>query len=123
MLGLGLFRGLKAQNRGDRYARRYRELMRLEAKIGGELFGQIHPGARREFFCLDENTWIWHEEWVDEKGAHHAVTTRYDVRPDGILKAQDGQPYHYLSREEAQNFYKATQLYNQRVQLELYANV
>jgi len=107
----------------DRRARRYRELIREEAKIGGELFGPIPKDGRREFFCLDTNTWVWHEEWVDEQGRHHAVTTRYDVRHDGVLKAQDGQPYQYLSRQEAKHFLKAVRMYNERVQHELYGSV
>jgi hypothetical protein len=48
------------------------------------------------------------------------VTTRYDVRPHGIFKAQDGQPYQPLSTQEAAHFYKATKLYNKRVKAELY---
>lgn len=120
---MGLFGGFLAQRNEERDARRYRDLIRREAKIGGELFGPIAPGGRREFFCLDEYTWVWHEEWVDQNGQHHAITTRYDVRPQGILKAQDGQPYHYISREEARSFYKAAKLYNKRVRLELYPNV
>ncbi len=107
----------------ERKARRYRELIRREAKIGGELFGPVAEGARREFFCLDRYTWVWHEEWLDAQGVRHAVTTRYDVRPQGVLKAQDGQPYHYLSREEARSFYKAVKLYHQRVRSEMYAHV
>jgi len=119
---LNAFAG-RQQAAKDRDARRYRDLIRQEAKIGGELFGPVAPGARREFFCLDEFTWVWHEEWNDQNGQHHAVTTRYDIRPQGILKAQDGQPYHYISYEEARSFYKAVKLYKKRVQAQLYANV
>jgi hypothetical protein len=122
-MGFKLFSGFTAQRSEERRIRRYRELIRKEAQIGGELFGPVHKDGRREFFCLDEYTWIWHEEWVDVRGVHHAVTTRYDVRADGILKAQDGQPYHRLSPEEAKHFYKAVKIYNQRVQAELYAHV
>lgn len=121
---MGLFRGVLSQRRqAERDARRYRELIQREAKIGGELFGPLAPGARREFFCLDEYTWVWHEEWVDARGIRHAVTTRYDVRPNGVLKAQDGQPYHQLSPAETKSFYKAVRLYAKRVQSELYASV
>ncbi|HJQ09000.1 MAG TPA: hypothetical protein VJ836_05970 [Candidatus Saccharimonadales bacterium] len=117
---LRLFSGMHSQRDADRRARRYRELIRKEAKIGGELFGPIPQGGRREFFCLDRYTWVWHEEWTDKNGQHHAVTTRYDVRPQGILKAQDGQPYHYLTKEEGRHFCKAVKLYNERVHAELY---
>jgi len=119
---MGLLQAL-AGRQADRDARWYRDMIRREAKIGGELFGPVAPDARREFFCLDEYTWVWHEEWVGPDGSRRAVTTRYDIRPQGILKAQDGQPYHYIGREEARSFHKAVQLYTKRVREELYANV
>lgn len=119
-MALKLFSGIAAQRDAEKRARRYRELMRQEAKIGGELFGPIQDGGRREFFCLERNTWVWHEEWVDKHGQRHAVTTRYDIRPQGILKAQDGQPYHYISRQEAKHFLKAVRMYTKRVQAEMY---
>ena len=104
-----------AQRVADRRAREYRDLIRREAAIGGRLFGEIPRGGRREFFCLDEHTWVWHEEWKDMKGNHHAITTRYDVRPNGIFKAQDGQPYQPLSREEVSRLCKAVYLYNREI--------
>ncbi len=119
-MSIKIFSGMLASRQADRRAKRYRELIRREAKIGGELFGPIPEGGRREFFCLDRHTWVWHEEWVDEHGKHYAVTTRYDVRPQGILKAQDGQPYHYLTHQEAKHFCKAVKMYNERVQTQLY---
>jgi hypothetical protein len=92
--------------------------MRVAAKIGGELFGVVPEGHRREFFCLDERTWIWHEEWLDASGQRHIVTTRYDVRPDGVLKSQGGQTYQRLTKAEARNLYRATELYYERVKAE-----
>lgn len=112
----------KQQREQDRRARRYRELIRQEAVIGGKLFGPVAPGGRREFFCLDEHTWVWHEEWVDAAGKRHAITTRFDVRPQGIFKAQDGQAYRPLEPTEAQHFYKAVKLYNKKVDAELFAS-
>ncbi len=95
-----------------------RAVMQYEARLGGELFGPIPKGVRREFFCLDPNTWIWHEEWNDNDG-HHAVTTRYDVRPNAIVKSQGSNSYMSLSPEEKQRFLQAAQLYHQRVGGEL----
>ncbi len=46
-------------NEEDRRIKLERDLLRHEAKIGGELFGPLPQGGRREFFCLDEYTWIW----------------------------------------------------------------
>lgn len=94
-----------------------RAMLRFEAEIGGKLFGSVPKGHHRRFFCLDEHTWIWHEEWT-EKGQTKVITTRYDVRPDSVIKTQDGQPSRRLSLEEAQNLYRAVQLYQQRVDAE-----
>lgn len=91
------------------------DLLRMEAKIGGALFGKLPKGHQRQFFCLDEYTWIWHESWKDGNGKQRTVTTRYEVRQDGILKSQDGQTRQRLSKAETRNFYQATELYRQRV--------
>jgi hypothetical protein len=105
------------RSEADRQAEIESSLIRAEAKIGGELFGPIPTGHRREFFCLDEHTWVWHEEWL-ANGQRQIVTTRYDVRPNGILKLQGGQTYQNLSKQEARNLYRATVLYRKRVYAE-----
>lgn len=104
----------------QRRAQRYRDLIRREATIGGQLFGPIPVNGRREFFCLDEHTWVWHEEWTDQQGQHHAITTRYDVRPHGVFKAQDGQPYRPVTKEEARHLRQAAILYNKKVRAAVY---
>lgn len=96
-----------------------RNLIRREAKIGGELFGPIPAGHQREFFCLDEKTWVWHEGWIDSLGRQQSVTTRYEVRPTGVLKVQNNTGYQSLSHDEAINLYRAVDLYEKRV-LSLY---
>src|SRR4051812_44486091 len=106
------FTTIKAQHDEEKRTRQYREVIRRAAKMGGELFGPIPKGVRREFFCLDRKTWIWHEEWTDEKGVRHIMTTRYDIRPNGVLKAQDGQPYRYVEFEEARRLCRAAKIYN-----------
>jgi len=113
-----LLNNLTAQKQSQRKADLYRNLIRHEAKIGGTLFGDPDPGVRREFFCLDEHTWIWHEEWSDNRG-DHIVTTRYDVRPDGILKSQNGH-YQPVSLDEAYRLCHAAEQYQQRIKSELY---
>jgi len=97
----------------------YRQAIREEAKVGGQLFGPVPAGVRREFFCLDEHTWVWHEEWADDKGVRRVLTTRYDVRPHGIFKAQDGQPYRPVSQEEAVRLLHAMHQYNQTLDAQL----
>jgi len=118
-----MFNGAIKQRQQERLAELYRNLIRHEAKIGGQLFGSVPKGTRREFFCLDRRTWVWHEEWVDANGKEQVRTTRYDVRPDGILKAQDGQPYKMVSRDEARNLYNAAQLYRKRINNEIYSHI
>ena len=118
-----LLAGLTAKTQEQRRTELYRNLIRHEAKIGGQLFGPVNPGGRREFFCLDEGTWVWHEEWIDGSGLRQVKTTRYDVRPTGILKAQDGQAYQQVSIAEAARLTQAAQLYKQRVRNELYSFV
>lgn len=116
----GLIRRRVDERLGTRRAELYRNLIRKEARIGGELFGPVAPGGRREFFCLDEHTWIWHEEWLDQRGQRQIKTTRYDVRPGGILKAQDGQHYQRITPDEAMHLGQAIDLYVQRIRSELY---
>jgi hypothetical protein len=115
-----LLNTILSQRGEERRAELYRNLIRHEAKIGGQLFGAVQPGGRREFFCLDEHTWVWHEEWTDQNGQHQFRTTRYDVRPSGILKAQNGQ-YQPVKPEEAKKLYEAAKLYEERVSKELYS--
>jgi hypothetical protein len=117
-----MFNGLVAQKEAQRRAELYRNLIRHEAKLGGELFGPTAPGGRREFFCLDEHTWVWHEEWVDQYGQHQSKTTRYDVRPNGVLKSQDGH-YQKLTSDEARNLRSAMIAYRDKIRTELYSFV
>lgn len=93
-----------------------RDLIRMESKIGADLFGPIPKGHRREFFCLDEHTWVWYEEWIDSSTKKkQSVTTRYEIHENGIIKVQDDQPYQVVEGEELQNFITAIQLYYEQV--------
>lgn len=98
-----------------RAAQMRRDFIRECAKMGGTVFGPVPKGGRREFFCLDEHTWVWHEEWTDANNIRHARTTRYDVRPHGIFKAQDGMPYQPLTQDEAYRLYMAAYQYQQNL--------
>lgn len=117
-----LLGGFVAQKQAERRAELYRNLIRHEAKIGGQLFGPVPKGGRREFFCLDEHTWVWHEEWLDNSGQRQIKTTRYDIRPNGILKSQDGR-YYELKLEEAKRLLEAAKIYQRRIHNEIYAAV
>lgn len=97
-----------------------REIIELESEIGRYLFGPIPKGHRREFFCLDEHTWVWYEEWVDEHKKKLTRTTRYEVHQNGILKVSDGGHYEYLDEEELDNFGLAVRLYYEQVMRGIY---
>lgn len=114
-----LIQAVIGQRAEDRQADLYRNLIRHEAKIGGDVFGPVPAGHRREFFCLDRHTWVWHEEWQDQSGQQHVRTTRYDVRPDGLLKSQNGH-YQRVNNQETKRFKQAARLYIDRVNREMY---
>lgn len=114
-----LFHNISNQKTVQRRAELYRNLIRHEARIGGQLFGPVAPGGRREFFCLDEHTWVWHEETINANGQRQSVTTRYDVRPSGVVKSQNGH-YQSLTVDEARHLRDAIQAYQKRVKAELY---
>ena len=97
-----------------------RQLIELEAEIGGKLFGPIPKGHKREFFRLDNHTWVWHEEWVDESGQRRVTSTRYEIHSNGILKAQDGKVYKFIEGEELRNLTLAAQLYYEAVSRGIY---
>ncbi len=98
-----------------------RELLTLESEIGAQLFGPVAEGHRREFFCLDDKNWIWHEEWLDEKKKLHFATTKYEVQEKGILKTQEGARYSYIEGEELNHLITAIGMYYERVMREIYA--
>ena len=98
-----------------------RELLQLESEIGAQLFGEVPKGHRREFFCLDADTWIWYEEWIDPlTKKREQTTTRYEVSDRGILKVLEGPRYSYLEGAELENLAMATKLYYERVAREVY---
>lgn len=98
-----------------------RELIQLESEIGARLFGDVPKGHRREFFCLDEKTWIWYEEWNDPKtNKRQNMTVRYEIHSNGILKVQEGAKYSFIEGEELENFRTATTVYFEQVTREVY---
>ncbi len=97
-----------------------RDCIERESAIGRDLFGPIPAGHTREFFCLDEKTWVWHEEWRDENNTPQMSTTRYEVQSGRILKVQPGRVYKYLEGEELENLALAVHLYYERAMREVY---
>lgn len=115
-----VFKAILGDKTAERDAELYRNLIRHEAKIGGQLFGPVPTGHRREFFCLDEHTWVWHEEWHDKNGELRVQTTRYDLRPTGVVKSQNGH-YSEVSRTEQARLKQAIRTYVKRVNQEIFA--
>jgi hypothetical protein len=116
-----LLKGLTNQRQDDQRAEQYRNLIRHEAKIGGQLFGPVPAGGKREFFCLDKYTWVWHEEWVED-GQPKVRNIRYDFRPEGVLKSQNGH-FQPITREEARHLHDAIKLYGEKIDQELYSRI
>lgn len=98
-----------------------RELLQMESEIGAKLFGDIPAGHRREFFCLDKKTWIWYEEWKDQKsGKKMSTTIRYEIHDKKILKVQEGARYSFIEGEELDNLLAAVSLYYEQVARHVY---
>lgn len=124
---MGFFRTLKTLLTGSPSDLRHkqgalteRELIEIESQIGRYLFGPIAKGHEREFFCLDEHTWVWYEEWKDESGKKQNRTTRFEVHHNGILKVRDGGHYQYLEGDELENFATAVRMYYEQVMRGIY---
>jgi len=100
-----------------------RDLLRMESAIGASLFGIITPGHQREFFCLDERTWVWYESWLDAKRVKHEQTTRYEIHSNGIIKVQPDKPYVVLEGDELANFRAAMHAYYNKVMNQIYPDV
>lgn len=98
-----------------------RELIQRESEIGARIFGETPKGGRREFFNLDQSTWIWYEESIDAATHQRIATTiRYEIHEQGILKVQEGARYNFIEGDELANFLRATQLYHEQVAAQIY---
>jgi len=104
----------------DKKLRSERELIQQESKIGRDLFGPVPKGHQREFFCLDEKTCIWYEQYKNAEGKDESITTRYEIQGDKILKVQGGSRYSYLEGDELTNLLTAIHMYYERVMRGVY---
>lgn len=112
-----LFGFLTQEEREDEL---YNRLIHHEGQIGSKLFNKSPNSVLREFFCLDEVTWIWYEEWIGRDGEVHKHEIRYEVRPDSVVKFTGGH-YSYLTKTEAEHFFDAVRAYKGKVMSELYS--
>ena len=99
---------------------RYEDLINAESAIGRTLFGPIPVGHRREFFKHKNNVWIWYESWIDAAGLMQDMTIRYEVRPTGVYKRQDGGNYEKIEGDELKNFRYAAKSYLDLIKTRLY---
>lgn len=98
-----------------------RQLINEELKVGRQIFGPAPAGRKREFFCLDAKTWIWHEEWHDQfTGQKRSTMIRYEVRPNGVLKTRDNESPVFIEGDELRNLTNATRLYFEQVVYHVY---
>ena len=100
-------------NRDARRKTVERDLINAESALGRTLFGEVHKGHSREFFCLKKNVWLWYED---------GLTIRYEVRENGVYK-QVGREndYHKVTGEELENFRNATKAYLRLVKSHIYS--
>ncbi len=104
--------GSSEQSRSDQISA---DLMRRESEIGRQLFGPIPPDTERYFFCLDQRTWVWHEQ--NKQGT---TVTKYLVKDKEIVKSVNGADYQRVSDQEAAHLRDAAILYQKRVNAEIY---
>lgn len=97
-----------------------KEYIAREAAVGARLLGPVPSGHKREFFCLDEHTWVWSESWRDENGRLQQLTVNYEVDPSGILKRVNGGQYTKVRGEELIRFNQAIKSYHKQVLAHVY---
>ena len=112
------FAGIYSQE--ERELKLYNDLKEHEAEIGGKLFGPVPAGVKRVFYCQDDTTWVWREEWTDKNGQKKNTTIRYEFRPDSVVKVLNNGKYQLLSKNEAARFFQAIKAFERNVRSELY---
>ena len=98
-----------------------KELIEIEAQIGGEVFGPKQPDEDRKFYCLDERTWVYQNSYRDvQDGKQKTMIIRYELHPNGVLKVVNGRTHSMVQDDEAARLTQAIKLYYQRVMKEIY---
>ena len=96
-----------------------RDLLTMESQIGAQIFGPVPDGHARQFFCLDESTWIWSDSYTDDGGRHETLI-RYEIHETAVLKVLGNTSYGFLGGDELRRFVTAVQMYYERVSRDLY---
>jgi hypothetical protein len=110
-----LFSSLPTRNNPTFTAPQYHAILRQAGIMGGRLFGPIPSGHRREFFCLDETTWVWYEAWYDIDKKMQTRTVHYRIRPETVIKSVNGAQYQSVSLNEAERLLYAAERYEQNL--------
>jgi hypothetical protein len=86
-------------------------ILRHESKLGAKIFKKSKDSMNREFYCLNETTWVWRQG---------AETVFYKVNPTNVYKSNDGVNYRLASKKEASHLYKAAKVYRNLVSEKIY---
>ena len=97
-----------------------RDLVDLESSLGATIFGAIPEGHRREFFNVDNDTWIWHEEWAVGNKQICERTIRYEISETQVIKVEPGPHYTHIKCKELNNFITAVETYHKLVLTKIY---
>lgn len=95
------------------------QLINAESALGGQLFGPVPAGYRREFFLYRHNYWVYYESW-QENGHKKESTITYEVRKTGVYKNPLGSGYRKISGTELSNFCHAVREYRRMIKAKLY---
>lgn len=88
-----------------------RVILKHEAKLGAAIFKKAGNKGEREFYCLNETTWVWRQD---------AEIVFYKVNPTSIYKSNDGRSYRLAGRKEAKRLYAAARAYRHVVKTQVY---
>lgn len=95
------------------------QMIKLESDlVGSKLFGAVPKEHKREFYCLDENIWVWYEQWK-EYGERQSRMVRYEVSENQVTKNIDGM-YKKVGEAELANLRQAIHLYYTEIMHKIY---
>lgn len=111
---------LPHQQLAYRRAAHERSLINREAMVGAGLLGAVPTGHKRQFFCLDAHTWVWHETWRDDKRKICNMTVQYEITKQGVLKRVNGSTHSLVKGQELRNLEAAVRAYYPAVAQQVY---
>lgn len=88
----------------------YKTILQGEARIGAKVF-KNSKAKKREFYCLDANTWIWRQD---------SSAVIYKINPSNIYKSNDAVSYRLVGKEEAKRLFQAAKVYRNLIEIKVY---